>query len=59
VKHSEHKHNDNNSKHNEHRFEGRKALKGTVKQYIIKGVAGYDAKSFLDKTRQIMIDLLT
>jgi len=30
-------------------FEVRKALKGTVKQYTIDGVSGYDTKTFLDK----------
>jgi Rho termination factor, N-terminal domain len=45
--------------HNEHTFEVREALKGTVKQYIIEGVAGYDVKPFLDEIRPIIVDLLT
>jgi len=39
-------------------FEVRKALKGTVEQYTIDGVSGYDPKTFLDKVRPTIINLL-
>ena len=43
----------------EHEFEVREALKGTAKEYTIDGVAGYDAKSFLDVVQPQINSLLT
>ena len=41
------------------RVKSKSALKGTAKEYTIDGIADYDVKSFLDRVRPQIINLLT